>query len=52
MTREKLAAVYLDWTNNYLTVSVFAEHHGLYVSEAEALIALARQCFERQHPEA
>jgi len=52
MTREKLAAIYLDWVNNYLTVERFAEHHGLYESEAQALIALARQCFEQSHPEA
>lgn len=52
MTREKLAAVYLDWVNNHLTLACFAEHHGLYEPEAIELIALARQCFERQHPEA
>lgn len=52
MTREKLAAIYLDWVNNHLTLACFAEHHGLYESEAYALIALARQCFEQPHPEA
>ncbi len=51
MTREKLADIYLDWTNNYHTIACFAEHNGLYEPEAEALLALARQCFERQHPD-
>lgn len=51
ITREKLSALYLDWVNNYLTVEKFAEHHGLYVPEAEALIKVAQQCFEVNHPE-
>ena len=29
MTREQLAAVWLDYLNNYLTVDKFAEHCGL-----------------------
>lgn len=52
MKREQLAAVFLDWQNNYLTISCFAEHYGLTIPEAMALIALARQCFEQPHPEA
>jgi len=51
MTREQLAAIYLDWRNNFLTVAGFAEHYGLYDNEAEMLINLARQCFENNHPE-
>lgn len=52
MTREQLAAVYLDWRNNFLTITGFAEHYGLHDAEAAALINLARQCFENPHPEA
>ena len=52
MTREQLKAVYLDWRNNFLTLGGFAEHYGLYDTEAETLISLARQCFENPHPEA
>jgi hypothetical protein len=51
MTREKLAAVYLDWVNNYLTIEKFAEHKGLYVDEAKILLSVAKQCFEKDHPE-
>lgn len=51
MTREQLAAVYLDWKNNFLTIAGFAEYYGLHDHEAEALINLARQCHENPHPE-
>jgi hypothetical protein len=51
MTREKLAAVYLDWVNNYLTIEKFAEHKGLYIDEAKTLLSVAKQCFEKDHPE-
>lgn len=51
ITRETLSTLYLDWVNNYLTIEKFAEHHGLYVQEAEDLIKLAKQCFEVNHPE-
>jgi len=52
MNREQLAAIYLDWRNNFLTITGFAEHYGLHDTEAESLINLARQCFEIQHPDA
>ena len=52
MTREQLAGVYLIWKNDFLTIAGFAEHFGLYDSEAETLINLARQCFENPHPDA
>lgn len=52
MHREKLIEVYLDWRNNFLTVGRFAEYYGLYKSEAEMLIALAKSCHDNVHPEA
>jgi hypothetical protein len=52
ITREKLEAEYLDYINHYLTVEKFAEHRGLEVAEAQMLIALAKSCFENNHPEA
>ena len=52
ITREKLAADYLDWVNNYLSVELFAEHRGLTVAEAKMLITLGTLCFENDHPEA
>ena len=33
---------YLDWFNNYLTVETIAEHHGLDVDDAKALINMGR----------
>lgn len=52
MSRETLAAIYLDWRNNFLTIAGFAEHYGLWDEEAEMLIDLARRCHENPHPEA
>jgi hypothetical protein len=49
--RKLLSALYLDWVNNYLTLDKFAEHHGLYIGEAEALLKVAQDCFENNHPE-
>lgn len=50
--REYLLDLYLDWRNNYLTVEVFAEHHGLTTGEACTLIDLARDVNRHEHPEA
>tara|TARA_B110000261_G_scaffold79412_1_gene91368 strand:+ start:1076 stop:1255 length:180 start_codon:yes stop_codon:yes gene_type:complete len=33
---------YLDWFNNYLTIDKIAEHHGLDVDDAKALINMGR----------
>ena len=52
ITRQTLLELYLDWVNNYLTVAVFAEHHGLTEAEANQLLAVAQSCFENNHPEA
>lgn len=47
-----IAAIYLDYVNNFLTVERFAEHHGLYKHEAETLIKLGRKVANRSHPDA
>lgn len=52
MNREQLAALWLEWTNDYLTIDKFAEHHGLHPHEAVDLLHVARQCHENPHPEA
>ena len=52
MNRENLAALYLDWVNNYLTLESFAEHHGLTEIEAAQLLCVAQSCHENNHPEA
>jgi len=41
---------YLDWFNNYLTVEKLAEHHGLAVDDAKALINMGRY-MHRRHVE-
>lgn len=39
------------YVNNYLTMELFAEHHGLYKDEAGKLIELARAVACVNHPE-
>lgn len=51
INRESLSKLYLSWVNDYLTVSKFAEHHGLTENEALLLISVAQSCFENPHPE-
>lgn len=50
--REKLAEIYLDWVNNYLTLETFADHYGLHLDEAAALVHLAKTIHETPHPDA
>ena len=41
-----LANLYLDYFNNYLTVSTFAEHHGLTEIQARTLLDIGRDVHE------
>ena len=41
-----LADAYLHWYNNYLTAEVWAEHNGLDVDDAKAILALGRKYHE------
>lgn len=52
ISREQLINNYLDFVNNYLTVSLFAEHRGLTEGQAKLLLDLAKMVFNSQHPEA
>ena len=52
MSRERLAAIYLYWVNNYLTIAKYAEHYGLTEQEAADYLAVCRSCHENPHPEA
>lgn len=52
ITREQLINDYLDFVNNYLTVSLFAEHRGLTEGQARILLELAKTVFDSPHPEA
>jgi hypothetical protein len=45
--KETIQESYLDYVNDYLTITTFAEHKGLTYDEAEALIRLGRQLHER-----
>ncbi len=52
LVREYLAALYLRYVNEYLTLAVFGEHHGLTAEEAGALVTLGKSCHENPHPDA
>ena len=50
--RKVLIDTYLDYVNNYLTVSTYAEHNGLTTDQALELLSIARKVFQSTHPEA
>ena len=52
ISREQLIDDYLDFVNNYLSVSPFAEHRGLTEGQARLLLDLAKMVFNSPHPEA
>lgn len=45
--KETIQDSYLEYLNDYLTITTFAEHKGLTFDEAQALIRLGRQLHER-----
>lgn len=51
ISREQLIDDYLDFVNNYLSVSLFAEHRGLTEVQARLLLDLAKMVFNSPHPE-
>jgi hypothetical protein len=50
--RNYLIYQYLDYWNNYLTPELFAEHRGIDVEQAKALIDIGRDLFNTKHPKA
>jgi hypothetical protein len=44
-TVENLEALYLDYLNNFLTVSAFADHYGMSDYQAEIILDAGRQIF-------
>ena len=50
--RDLLLGVAADFQNDYLTVNHYAECNGLYLEQAQKLIALARSVRDSQPPEA
>ena len=45
--KETIQDMYLEYVNDYLTITTFAEHKGLTYDEAEDLIRLGRKIHER-----
>ena len=45
--KETIQDSYLEYVNDYLTITTYADHKGLTYDEAEALIRLGRQLHER-----
>jgi hypothetical protein len=52
INRETLAALYLEWVNDYVSLATFAEHKGITQHEALILLEVCKSCLENQHPEA
>ena len=51
-TRQYLINEYLDFWNNYLSPSLFAEHRGITEEQGKALISLGRELFNSKHIDA
>ena len=52
MNRNQLIAMYLDYQNNYVTVTRWAEAYGLTEKEGLDLLTVLRDIFNGQHPDA
>lgn len=50
--RQTLINAYLDWINNYASTETYAEHNGLTLAQAQALLAVAKDVFNSPHPDA
>lgn len=50
--RTTLITAYHDYVNNYLTIELYAEHNGLTTEQGYALISLAREVYNSNHPDA
>lgn len=48
LTKDKIADLYLDYVNNFLTVETFATWHGLKQQGAKSLINKGRQYHENR----
>ena len=52
ISRKQLIDDYLDFVNNYLSVSLFAEHRGLTEGQARLLLDLGKMVFNSRDGEA
>lgn len=46
MSLDKFVEMYLDWKNNFLTVSGFAAHYEISLATAEQIIRIGREITE------
>lgn len=42
-TKEECHELYLEWLNNYLTDTLFAEHYQLSITEVENILDIGRK---------
>ena len=50
--RQYLTGLYMSWLNDFLSVAVFAQDHGITDPQAADLSTPARDIFNTDHPEA
>lgn len=48
LTKIRLAALFLSWANDFISVAGFAEHHGLTRNRTLRIIRLGRIIHERR----
>lgn len=46
LTIQDLQTIYLDWTNNFLTMEKFAEHYSMTLPQAHATLMAGRKAHE------
>ena len=50
--RDLLIKAYLEWRNDYLSVSTWADHNGMTTEDAKTFLKLAMKVYTSEHPEA
>lgn len=46
--KQRLAEIFLDWFNNFLSVEYFAQYYGFTEEKARRVIALGRKIHEKR----
>lgn len=49
--RDTLIQLYLSWKNDYISITTFADHHGLTADQVLVLINLSKSVFQSPHPD-
>lgn len=47
--KNKLVLIYLDWTNDFVSIDTFADYYNLDKSKAEKAIRIGRTINEQRH---